>query len=644
MSKKLTKQQKSQVKKQPLKKSPSKGLGIYTSATICFIFSFLLYANTFKHSYVLDDYSAFADNWVVKKGVEGIPLIIQTTYRYGINLLTDNLYRPFSQIMFAVEWQISPNNPYLSHVINVFFYALSCFLLLIVLRKYLHKIHPVIPLLITLIFSVHPIHTEVVANIKSRDEIMSFFFLLLTLLLLHKWFSEKKVWALLISVFTLLISFFSKEGVVTMLFIFPIIGWYFTDAKPRTILAASLLMIIPAIIYIGVRYNVLSKYSTSTMVSIVDNYILAIKNPVERFATSMMLLGKYLLLTVIPYQLVCDYSFNQLPVVNISDIRFILPFLIFIALGVYIVKNFLKKNPVVFGLIFFVITTSIYSNIIITVGTSFGERLMFLPSLGLCISFVMLISKWLIKSDDDKKSEIEILKLRPFLTIILLVVIFIFSVKTVVRASEWENQYTLFKNDVKRSPNSAHMHLYWGLSLRDKAVKTKDPEIKNQIMLQAVAEFDKSLSIYPTYVDCFEQLGLAWYRLNDKVKSLDYYNKALKLNSNNAVTWSNMGIIYFEQGDMKKAMEVYKKSISIDPNYADAHLNLGSVLGMLKKYDEALIEFDKAIQLDPQNSKSYFFKGITYQNMKNMEEAKTWIEKSKLIEQQKALEELRTEK
>ncbi|NVN95773.1 MAG: tetratricopeptide repeat protein [Bacteroidetes bacterium] len=615
--------------------SSKKTINVYTTALICFLFAFMLYSNTLKHDYVLDDYGAVADNWVVKKGVQGIPIILTTTYRYGINLLSDNLYRPLSQIMFAIEWQVSPNNPSLSHIINVLFYALSCFLLFIVLRKYMSKVHPVIPLAITLLFAAHPIHTEVVANIKSRDEIMSFFFLLLTMLLLHIWFTKKKWWSLIASMLMLFLAFLSKEGIITMLFLFPFFGWYFTNAKRKTIITASILLIIPAIIYIAIRHQIISKFNATSAISITDNFLVAAPDTASRFATAIMLLGKYLILTVVPYQLVSDYSFNQTPIIGLGDLRFIIPFMVYLAMGIYVVLNLRKKNMIAFGFLFFLITTSIYSNILFIVGTSFGERFMFLPSLGLCMAFVFFITQWLKISASNNESEIDIIKSKPIFTTICVLILFLFAFKTIVRAAEWKNQSTLFEKDVTRSPNSAHMHLYWGLALRDKAMKEDDIQNRNAIMLKAVAEFDKGILIYPKYTDCYEHLGLAWYRLKDINKSLFNYETALKLNPNKAVTWNNTGIIYFEQGNLQKAMEVYKKSLSLDPNFSDAHLNLGSILGTMGKFQEAIEEFKKCIQFDPENIMAHKYIGITYKSLNNPEEAKIWLEKAQMLEQKK---------
>jgi len=627
------------------KASPQAPKRTHIWAFFCFAFAFVLYSNTLKHSYVLDDYSALADNWVIKKGVEGIPVILTTTYRYGVNHLTDNIYRPLSQVMFAVEWQISPDNPYLSHFLNVFFYALSCLLLFLVLIKYLKKSNPVIPLIITLLYAAHPIHTEVVANIKSRDEIMSFFFLLTTLFFLHNWFIKKSWWSLAVSMLTFFLSLLSKEGTVTMLFLIPILGWYFTDSKTKEILTGSALLILPALIYIAIRQQIISKFGGTAEVPVVDNFLAAAPDAITHFATAIMLLGKYLFLLVIPYQLVSDYSFNQIPLVGIGDAKFMLSFLVYLSAGIYVIANFRKKTLLVFGLLFFLITISIYSNILVPVGTSFAERLMFLPSLGVCIAFTSLLARLLrIEPDNNNRPMLEPLRLKPYFTVACVLILTVFSFKTVTRAAEWKNQNTLFGKDVKHSPNSAHMRVYWGLTLRDNALKEKNPADRDAIMRQAVTQFDKALSIYPSYADCYEQLGLAWYRLKDSPKSLQNYDKALKLNPNKAVTWNNTGIIYFEQGNIQKAAEVYSKALSIDPNYADAHCNMGSVLGTTGKYKEAIAEFKKCIQFDPQSIKAHQYMGVTYQNMNQPDSAKYWFAKVAILEQQKVNQEVKFKK
>ena len=548
----------------------------FVSGAICFLFAFILYSNTLNHSFVLDDYDSYAANSVVKKDIiNSIPIILKTNYRYGVNSLCDNIYRPLSQIMFTIEWQISPNNSQLSHFLNVLFYAIACFLLFIVLRKYMSKVHAMIPFVITLVYITMPIHTEVVANIKSRDEIMSFFFLMLTLLFLYTWFTKNKRWKwcfLIISLLTFFLSLMSKEGVITMLFLFPLLGWYFTEAKLKSILISSLLLLIPAIAYITIRYYVLSSLCSTTTIQIITNSLVAATDVDSHFATAIMLLGKYLLISILPYQLVSNYAYNQIPIIGLSDPKFILSFFVYIIIGIYIILNFRKKKPEVFGFLFFLITISIYSNIFFLIGTSFGERLIFIPSLGLCISLVFIIAQWLkIGINNETQSTIEVFKTKPFFTVIFLIILLAYSIKTIVRAAEWKNENTLFSNDLKRSPNSAQMNIWMGNILFDKAEKEEDNLKKETIMHNAVKHFEKGLSIYSSFYECYSQLGLAFLELGNVEKAKFYIDNAIKYDTSNAMKWSNIGLFYDRIGEYQKAITFDDKAINLNNNYADAY-------------------------------------------------------------------------
>ena len=613
-----------------------KSLTVLVLAAICFLFSFTLYTNTFHHSYVLDDGGTAIDNTLVKKGISGIPTLLKTTYRYGANNLSDNLYRPISLIMFAIEWEFSPKDPHLNHIINVLFYALSCMLLFIVLHRYFSNIHTLIPFLITLLYIAHPIHTEVVANIKSRDEIMSFFFLLVTLFFLHNYFTKKKTLSLIISLVMFFLAFISKEGVITMLFIFPVIAWYFTDAKPKTILIGSLMLVIPAILYILIRHQVLSKYSSSSTFLLMDNFLIGVHDPITHFATVIMLLGKYLLLTIVPYQLVCDYSFNQLPTVGLSNPLFIISLLAYLAIGIYILFNFRKRSPVVFGLLLFIVTISMYSNLVFHIGTAFGERLMFLPSLGLCIAFVFIITQLLkVEKYNKIKNELEMLKTKPFFTAICLAIILAFSIKTVARAAEWKSEEVLYGTDIKNAPNSVHLCMWWGNSLFEKAEKETDKAKKEETMHHAIAQLEKGVAIYPTYIECQELLSVAWSDLGDYKKALFYADNAYKLDSSKAITCHNIGIFCYKLRDLSKAYEFLSKAVVINNNYTDAYLNMGCILGETQKYEEAITEFKNCLRCDPNNTTAYKNLALCYQFLKQPEEANQWLAKANALEQGK---------
>ena len=165
----------------------------WTLGIIVSLLAFILYYNTVHHDYVLDDFSLIYENTVTTKGLKGISTIFQNHYRVGYYLIDDGIYRPLSVAMFAVEWQLSPNNPHLSHWINVIFYVFTGWLLFITLSKLLKDYNLVVPFLISLLFISHPVHSEVVANIKSRDELLGFLLTIASLYYLIKYFEKNKI-------------------------------------------------------------------------------------------------------------------------------------------------------------------------------------------------------------------------------------------------------------------------------------------------------------------------------------------------------------------------------------------------------------------------------------------------------------------
>ncbi len=202
---------------------------IWILASLVSLLAFFLYLNTVNNGYALDDYSVIAENSVTVKGVESIPVIFQNFYRYGYSIQNDGIYRPLSVAMFALEWQISPNNPALSHWVNVIFYSLTGWVLFITLCRLLKNYNIVLPFIISVLFIAHPIHTEVVANIKSRDELMCFFLSITSIYFVLRYFDKNSVMNLLISFGLFFCALLAKETAITMVIVIPVTLYFFTQ-------------------------------------------------------------------------------------------------------------------------------------------------------------------------------------------------------------------------------------------------------------------------------------------------------------------------------------------------------------------------------------------------------------------------------
>ena len=625
-----------------VKEKQYRGLGL-----IIFIVAAALYANTFHHEWVLDDYGSFKLNIYVTAGTNGYHDILTKTYRHGSGFYTDNLYRPLSQLMFATEWQLSPDSPGLYHAISVFYYALACTLLFFFLRRLLKRYNLWIPFFIALLFAAHPIHTEVVANIKSRDEIMCFLFVVLTLYFSLLYIDKQKIFYLPLILVSFLLAMFSKESAITILAALPLTLYFFRETKAKDYLLTFLMIAIPAAIYLIARHAVLANYPESDhfMVSVVDNYFYD-SNLWEGWATAIMLLGQYLIKLFFPYSLACDYSMKQFPLTTFADVSTWISLLIHLGLVIYAIFGIRKKNPVSYAIFFYIITMSVFSNLVYRIGSSFAERFLFVPALGFCIALVFVVFR-LIKIDDKDATAKT-----PRFGIVagaLALVFLLYSGRTVTRAAEWKNQFTLFGKDVKKSDKSAHMRLYWGLALRDKGDEYEQANIKEQNWMKrlendqqyfdwtwkAIKQFKKGIEIYPQYADCYEQLGLLYDKIGLKINDMTYRDTAeyfylicLKNIPSKATANSNLAKIYFERGETQKAKIFYLAAIQFDPLLTDAYFNLGSTYGTLAMYDSSFYYYRKALQMDPKRTDAITYMGLNYFNIGKPDSAILYYEKA----------------
>lgn len=588
------------------------GVRLKVIGLIIFAFGFLIYSNSLKNGYVLDDFSVIKEHLTVKKGFDGIKEIWKTTYRYGYWGHPDDLYRPLTLTVFALQWELWPDNPFPPHLFNVLLYSVLCVLLFFLLKRIFKEAGLWLPLITTLIFAAHPIHTEVVANIKSLDELLCLFFLVISTWYLLDYAEMKKTKHLIIALASYLLAFFSKESAITFLAVFPLVLFFATDAPRRKIITLSLLMLIPAVIFLVARQKVVGSVTGETSVSVVDNLLSAAKSTSERTATAFKIMGIYLVKQFYPHPLACDYSYNQIPIVNWSDFKAILSFLVHAFLAVFAVWNLRKKTVWSFAILFYFITLSLYTNLVFQIGSSFGERFLFVPSLGVALFLAWLMLRYLsARSLTGEKS----FPASPVIWITAVILI-LFSGKTLIRNTEWLNNETLYEADVKKSPESAHMRYYYGLSLmKEKAIDEQGKIIKPEYLDSAIAQFEIAAQIYPPYADAYDQLGLAWFRKKDYEKSIFYYQKTLEFNPTKAITYSNMGSIYFEAGQYDKALEVYRKAVELNPIFADAWMNLGSTLGTLGMLKESENAFLKCIELKPENALAHYYLGVTYNSM-----------------------------
>ena len=584
-----------------------------------FLFAFLMYANTLGHGYVLDDPLAIALNENVTKGFSGIADIIMGSYRK--NNFGGHLYRPISLIQFSIEWAMSPNNPMVHHFFNVFWYASTVVLLFAVLRRWFSTYNILFPLFATLIFAAHPIHTEVIANIKSRDEIMSLFFILGSFLALDYSITKTNKTALLWSAILYFMALLSKESAITMLPIYSLLAWYLYNKSFKAAVMTGIGFVVPVLIMLGIRW-LLFKDSQAVNVDIMDNPIVAADGLAAHLATAMVVLGRYLYVLFFPFPLSSDYSYSVIRVTGFSDLLVWVSILAHLAMLVWAIRG-LKTSQFLSLCIFgYLMAISLYSQIFVVIGTMFGERLAYLPSLWMVVGVVYVLMSILKMNSLQPNTSLsstwqkDRLKAIPFAGIII-----VFTMLTMFRSTDWKDNFTLFTNDVITHPTSVRLH---NGAANEYYKLTNNPNITPEQTTSALekAEFhcNEILSIKPV-ATAYLTLGNIRLKQNRLEEALTYYDQVNDLTD---IVDKNKAIVYRELGrqagekeqNLVKAQEMISKSISLNDKDAETWFLLGVLAGIQNDHQKAGENFEKAYALNPNTE---YVKNIitAYQNLGN---------------------------
>ncbi|MEI6683593.1 MAG: glycosyltransferase family 39 protein [Bacteroidota bacterium] len=598
----LTRVRNTSLKGQKKRESPrrSRKPGQYIYPLSVFVFALILYGNTLSHSYALDDDIVSRKNVFVSQGFKGIPMIFAKGFLYGFNQHNDQSYRPVSLFTMAAEVGIWGENPQTHHFFNVFYYALACMLLFFVVRRMFQQYPAIIPLIIVLLFTAHPVHTEAVANFKSRDEVLNLLFLMGLMLSLFRFTDTNQKRYLVAGMVCFFMALLTKEQAITFLALVPLAMWFFTGTGWKRILVVMIPFVCVAFIYALIRWAVLDVVTFAEKITIVNNALAAATSSADRFATAMLIMGRYVLLLIFPHPLSYDYSFNQIPIVSLANPWVIATILAFTAGGVYAVARFRAKDVHSFGFFFFIITMLVVSNIFIMIGSTLGERFLLIPSIAFCLSLVFLAAR--VTQTD--LHTVTLKKLTVF-TGILGAILFLYSLKTITRNADWKDNLTLFEADISASPNSTRAQASLGYTYLTLSQSSEDNATKQAWYDKSKACFEKSLEIYPGNTYALKNYGYLEIRSGKITEADGLYLKAFRLEPQDQEVLNNLSAIAIQREQYDSAIVFMTKLTAMNPGNASLLSDLGVVFQRKGMFDRAVEYQKKSLAVDPSRAATY---------------------------------------
>lgn len=571
------------------------------------LLAFLLYGNTIKNKYALDDSYVTSVNPLVQQGIKAIPAIFTSNYitmnaeeggqhSYG--------YRPVAKATYAIEWSLFGGNPHVSHFINVLLYALTGLLLFSILRRLLKNHHFLLPLLTVVLFMVHPVHTEVVASLKNREELLSFLGALLSLHFFLRWHDSGKNLNILWALLSFALGYMSKVNVMTFLFIIPLVFYFFTDIKPKKIIISTLLII--AVLALVVMIPRLIIGTAVRPMQFIENPLQFDPALSERIGTSMMVLLFYVKMLFYPHPLLFYYGYNMIPVTTLSSPLVWLSLILHAGLFVYALYTIKKKSLFSFAILFYLLNIGIFSNLLAPPTGIVAERFMYVASLGFCIALVY----GLFRAFGYSRSEVFPLKAKRAVIFIVIVLSVPATAKTIDRNADWKDELTLYKADMPYMENSAKGNFIYATNLRSAIVAQLKTGVKrDQIIDEAnivIKHFKQAVAVYPEYPDAWNNLGESYLLLlNQSDSAIKYFEKAVQANPELQVAYYNLGYTYQVTEQYEKAIENYERALELLPWEIKTMSNLSVMYEKTGNIDKAISLNEDIIKIDPDMDAPY---------------------------------------
>ncbi|MEW6467782.1 MAG: tetratricopeptide repeat protein [Bacteroidota bacterium] len=606
-------------------------------AAFLLIIGFIFYANSLRNQYALDDDIVILKNKYVQDGFRGIKKIMSRdaydsfySQMQSGEQLSGGRYRPLSIVTFAIEKQFFGNDAGVRHFFNVAFYLLSVVVLLYLLRYYFFRSLPDIAFIAALLFTVHPIHTEVVANVKSRDEIFSFLFICLTFIYAFRWREDNKTGSMLKAAACYFLALLSKEWGITLVALIPLAFVIFRKEGLGESIKKSIPFFAVAVVYMMLRIKFVGLGGGQGHDELLNNpYLLATK--AEKWATQIFVLLKYLGLLIVPYPLSADYSYNTIHYRSFGSWDTWLSLAVYAGMAFMAWKFYKQRHPLAFAILLYLAFLSMVSNFILNIGASMGERLVYHSSLG----FVMMLAIGLHAGLNKLGSENA---RRAVLYALLVPVIALFGWITVERNAQWKNDRTLFIHDAKVVNESVMANGNAGKSFIEIAesvmksdsliadfdfahlrtgIPQQDSVLKQQLLDSALFYLNRATALHPRHYIAYLNMGFVWYIRRDFEKCEYWWNKADSVfpRRNHPNFWRTYDVplaqVFQGKGrqagsrnDIPAAIAYLEKAVKYDPMSSDIWTDLGGAYYTVKNYNKAYECWQKALQLNPNNAQA----------------------------------------
>ena len=540
-------------------------------SVILILISGIVYVPYIHGAFIWDDILFIQENNLIKSW-DNIPAFINQDY---FRLSHELSYRPVSGMFHLIIYKLSGSAPISFRLANLVFHLINAFFVFLIFNKLIKN--KLCSFAGSILFALHPVHTEIIQCASFNEDILAVFFMLLTFFFYLKVnsddFVKNRLWIILSFIFFFL-ALFSKESAIVMPLIIGL-HYYLTEREFKVPGFPGYFVI--TVFYLWIRFFVMVNL-TAPQESYLGGSIYI------NFLTMCKGFMQYISILFYPVNLCVDYG-KPLSL-SVTEPAVIISFIV---IAFYFLITYISKKYSViytFLLLWFPIGLLPVLNIV-PFGNYISVRYLYFPSIGIFLLVSFFLKRWISSA-------------RLFLLFITTAVCLL-SILTISRNEEWKNEEQLWKSNIQNCPYSIKAYKNLG------AFYEKNNRIKESLKI-----FNKLLTMNPADPVLNSNIGLLYNKSNQIDLALKYLLKAVSLDPKCEEAQNNLGVIYQNNGNYKEARKYFLNALKANSYYAPAYDNLGLMLRVTGNYEKAIEMHQNAIKCDPGIAVAYFNMGVIY--------------------------------
>jgi len=515
----------------------------------------------------------------------------------------DRLYRPFTLYTFAMNYAAGGLQPLGYHAVNVALHALACFLVWhFAWRIFADRS---IAAVTAALFAVHPVHSEAVANIVGRAEVLAAVLLLGGLLALLPRRDSPSLPRVVLAAVLFLGALFSKETAVCYLPVAALAvharlarehvrrpaGWW---------LSRGAILVLPLFVYLPLRYVALEHHLLRDQAPSVLFNPLVIAGPLERIVAAFTIVGQYVRLFLVPMKLSCDYGLaiidpdsgaNAWTLVGLAAAAGAAVAL----LGYRRVREWWRQLAVAAALT--AASYALISNTVLRIGVTLAERLMYWPSVPILLVIgVGVVALWRAHARPGGAVH----NLAPLLRIAGVLLLVALGLRTVVRNADWHDDYRLFTTDVQTYPRGIHLNLSVARELIwiGAAEPAGSPQ-RRDVLAAADQRLQRAWELYPRHAETLQLRGRVRGLMGDVDGAMQYFDAALRLNPADDASRALLAGLHGDPAEQAARIAELQSQVQQAPEDVRLRVALGDALLDAGQQVDALVQFEYAARLAP---------------------------------------------